>query len=359
MSDVFEWMDRYDAEEVRFVRDKVTGMRAIIAINDSTLGPTLGGVRMRPYATEDEAMFDVMRLSRAMTYKCGVVGEDYGGAKAVIWGDPATQKNEAYLRSFGRFVAMMGDRFGTGVDLNLDLHDAAEIAKETDRILCHDASAESTGSSGISAAIGVFEGIKALAESVWGSPDLTGKTVAIQGLGALGWPLAGHLHRAGCALTVADPSAGLTAAATREHSATVVTPEAIYDAPCDIFVPAAIGGVLSEATIPRLKCRIVALAANNPLLDEEADEARLIAQGIAFVPDFVINAGGVLQAIGELEGWSPAQIKRKCLNVGNLTRAILERSAASGQTPYQTARALVEERLRLIPLVRRTHVPGG
>lgn len=355
MTNIFDLMDLYDAEEIRFVRDKATGMRAIIAINDSTLGPTLGGVRMRAYGSEDDALFDVLRLSRAMTYKCGVIGENYGGAKAVIWGDPATQKSEGYLRSFGRFVAMMGDRFGTGVDLNLDLRDAAHIAKETDRILCHQGS---TGSSGISAALGVLHGIRALADAAWGSSDLAGKTVAIQGLGALGWPLAEHLSAAGCRLLVADVDPKILARAKGELGAEEVAPLDIYDAACDIFVPAAMGGVLNDLTIPRLKCKIVALAANNPLLDEVADEARLLAQGIVFVPDYVINAGGVLQAIGELEGWHAELIERKCIGVGDLCRQVLALTTAYGTTPYQSARALVEERLRIVPLVRRTHVPS-
>ncbi|MCG3151568.1 MAG: Leucine dehydrogenase [bacterium] len=359
MEGIFDWMDRYDAEEVRFVRDKLTGMKAIIAIHDSSLGPTLGGVRMRNYDAESDALFDVMRLSQAMTYKCGVIGEDYGGAKAVIWGDPATQKSEAYLRAFGRFIEMTGDRFGTGVDLNLDLQDAAWISRETDRILCHEASAHSTGSSGISAALGVFCGIQALAEVAFGTSDLQGRHVALQGAGALGWPLAEHLHRAGCQLTVADPDPAICQRAQAELQATIVDPASIFDVPCDIFVPAAIGGVLHEGTIERLQCRVLALAANNPLLDEVADEARLLAKGIHFVPDWVINAGGVLQAIGELEGWRMELITRKSVRIGDLCRKVLFLANAEGITPYQAARLLVDRRRQVLPLVRRTYLPGS
>lgn len=358
MDGIFDWMEQYDAEEVRFVRDRVTGLRAIIAINDSTLGPTLGGVRMRNYASEADALFDVMRLSQAMTYKCGVVGEDYGGAKAVIWGDPETQKTEAYLRAFGRFIAMTGDRFGTGVDLNLDLTDAAWIARETDRILCHEASAHSTGSSGISAALGVFCGIQALANAAWGRADLAGRSVALQGAGALGWPLAEHLFRVGCSLTIADPDPAICERAAELLGATIVEPEAIYDAPCDIFIPAAIGGVLHADTIARLQCKVVALAANNPLLEEIADERRMIERGMIFVPDWVINAGGVLQAIGELEGWSAELIARKSARVGDLCARVLLLAAAESITPYQAARLLVDRRRAVLPLMRRTYVPG-
>lgn len=357
MRGIFDWMDEYGAEEVRFVRDGLTGLRAIIAIHDSTLGPTLGGVRMRDYVTEEEALFDVMRLSRAMTYKCGVIGEDYGGAKAVIWGDPATQKNEAYLRSFGRFVAMMGDRFGTGVDLNLDLTDAAWIAKETDRILCHAASSSSTGSSGLSAALSVYEGIRALAQEAWGSPEIADRRVAIQGLGALGWPLAELLHQSGARLIVADLVPAVAERAAQAFGAEVAAVDFIYGVPCDVFVPAAVGGVLHEATIAQLQCRIVALAANNPLLDEAADEQRLLDKDIIFVPDYVINAGGVLQAIGELEGWSAELIAHKSRAIGPLCTRIRQLAAAQGLTPYQAARSLVDERRTSLPLVRRTWVP--
>src|SRR4030042_6128796 len=204
--DIFDLMKKDGYEQIIFNFDKETGMKAIMAIHDSTLGQTFGGVRMVNYASMEDALRDAMRLAKAMTYKCAAADEDKGGSKAVIWGDPKKDKSEAYLRAFGRFVEMLKGRFVTGVDLNLDLTDASIIGRETQYILARSKEEGSSGSSGMTTAFGIFAGLKACAKFLWGDESLKGTRIAVQGLGAVGEPLLGHLIQAGLERVETDGS---------------------------------------------------------------------------------------------------------------------------------------------------------
>ncbi|MDO9351249.1 MAG: Glu/Leu/Phe/Val dehydrogenase dimerization domain-containing protein, partial [Deltaproteobacteria bacterium] len=283
--DIFELMKKDGHEQIIFNFDKETGMRSIIAIHDTTLGQTFGGVRMVNYASMEDALRDAMRLAKAMTYKCAAADEDKGGSKAVIWGDPQKDKSEAYLRAFGRFVEMLKGRFVTGVDLNLDLTDASIIGRETQYILARPKEEGSSGSSGVTTALGIFVGLKACAKFLWGDNNLKGKKIAVQGLGAVGESLLGYLKEGGMEVIATDVNEKTLQSLQTKYGYKTVKPEEIYEVDCDIFSPSAIGGILNDEIIAKLKCRIVAGCANNQLEDEDRHSLMLDERGILYAPD--------------------------------------------------------------------------
>ncbi len=356
--DVFGSMEREGHEEVIFCYDRETGMKAVIAIYDSTLGQTFGGVRMVNYPSAEEALRDALRLARAMTYKCAAAEEDKGGAKAVIWGDPATSKNEPLLRAFGRFVETMKGRFVTAVDMNLTLTDASIIGRETRYIVGRPREEGSSGSTGITTARGVFVGLKACAKFLWGDDDLRGKRVAIQGLGAVGEPLLSHLKEAGMEIIATDMNPKPLARLQAQYGFRTVGPEEIYDVACDIFCPCAVGGVLNDRTIPRLRCQVVAGSANNQLEQEERHGRMLAERQILHAPDFIINAGGMIQALDELKGYQPERVRLKTDQIYDRLLEILRMAKREGILPLEAANRYAESRIREIHQLRRIYVPG-
>jgi len=348
----FKKMEDGGYEQIIFNFDKRTGHRSIIAIHDSTLGPTFGGVRMVDYPDEEAALADALRLSRAMTYKCAVVGEDQGGSKSVIWGDP-TKRNEEQLRAFGRFVETLKGRFTTGVDLNLTLEDANTIFKETDHIVARAEETGSYGPSGRLAALGVYHGMLSCAKQVWGTRSLEGRSIAIQGLGYVGIFLVPLLVEAGAKLTVTDVSEQAVKDITDKYNVTVVKPEEIYSVQADIFSPNAIGGIINDETIPQLTCSIVAGAANNQLRDEEAHSRMLAERNILYAPDFLINAGGVLQAIAEVTKKGVAYGEYRTRAIEGILDQIFERAKAESITPLRAAMLHAEDRIEAVHRVRR------
>lgn len=355
--DIFEWMKKDGFEQIIFNFDKETGMKAIIAIHDSTLGQTFGGVRMVNYPSMEEALRDAMRLAKAMTYKCAAADEDKGGSKAVIWGDPQKDKNEAYLRAFGRFIEMLGGRMITGVDLNLDLMDGSIIGRETSYILARPKEEGSSGSSGINTAYGVYIGLKACAKFLWGDESLKGKRIAVQGLGAVGEPLLGHLKEGDLEIIATDINESTLRRLQAQYGFKSVTPETIYEVDCDIFCPCAVGGILNDYTIPRLKCKLVAGCANNQLEDEERHSKMLHERGILYAPDYIINAGGVIQAIDELQGYNPDRVKMKTERIYHRLLYIFERAKKEGILPLEAANRYAESRIREIHKLRRLYLP--
>ncbi|NWG03067.1 MAG: amino acid dehydrogenase [Syntrophaceae bacterium] len=355
--DIFEMMKKHGHEQIIFNYDKETGMKAIIAIHDSTLGQTFGGVRMVNYASMEEALQDAMRLSRAMTYKCAAAEEDQGGAKAVIWGDPEKDKQEGYLRAFGRFVEMLKGRFMTGPDLNLTMKEGSIMARECQYIVGRSREEGGSGSSGITTAYGIFVGLRACARFLWGDENLQGKKIAVQGLGAVGGALLGHLMEAGMEVVATDVNERTLQHFQKQYGLKIVKPDLIYETECDILSPCAVGGVLNDKTIPKLKCKCVAGCANNQLEDEERHGKMLQDRGILYAPDFIINAGGVIQVIDEAKGYHPGRVKLKADLIYDRLLHIFEMAKSENILPMEAAIRYAESRIRAIHKIKRLHVP--
>lgn len=355
--DIFEMMKRGGHEQIIFNYDKETGMRAIIAIHDSTLGQTFGGVRMVNYASMEEALRDAMRLSRAMTYKCAAAEEDKGGAKAVIWGDPEKDKQEPLLRAFGRFVEMLKGRFMTGPDLNLTMKEGSIMARECQYIVGRSREEGGSGSSGLTTAYGIYVGLKACGKFLWGDENLKGKKIAVQGLGAVGGPLLGHLIEAGMEVAASDVNERTLQHFQKKYGMKIVKPDLIYETECDIFSPCAVGGVLNDQTIPKLKCKCVAGCANNQLEDEERHGKMLRDRGILYAPDFIINAGGIIQVIDEAKGYNPNRLKLKADLIYSRLLHIFEMARQEKILPMEAAIRYAESRIRKIHKINRLYVP--
>ena len=301
---VLSGMQAQGHEAVVFFSDPATGLRSIVAIHDTTLGPAVGGARMWVYPSEEAALEDVLRLAKAMTYKAAVAGLDLGGGKGLIIGDPRKDKTEALLRAYARAVDSLGGRYITAEDVGTTPEDLAVFMQETRWMVGRPLEAGGSGDSAPLTGYGVFQGMRACALEVFGNPSVEGKTVAIQGFGKVASNRAGYLKEGGARLVVTeiDPSARDRAA--REFGARIVEPEAIYDVDCDIFAPCALGGVLTEETVPRLRCGIVAGGANNQLADPGGGE-QLRRAGILYAPDYVINAGGLINLSLEMTMYDP------------------------------------------------------
>jgi leucine dehydrogenase len=337
----FAYAERWGHEEVILRRDAGAGLRAIIALHDTTLGPAIGGTRMRTYASEDDALLDALRLARAMTYKSAMAGMRYGGGKAVIVGDPARDKTEALLIAYARAVERLGGRFHTGTDMGLDERDIKVMSRVT-RHATHTAPGARIDSADL-AALGVFASIERAAQEL-GRP-LSGLHVAVQGLGEVGGRLARQLAEAGARLTVADIAAGRVGHAVSVWGATAVAPEAIYDVEADVFSPNAAGGVLGEATIARLRCRAVVGAANEQFADDGAGDA-LLARGILYGPDYVVNAGGLLSVLFETGELDERGVTARVRGIAATLADVWARARKEGAPPHRIADGIVEERLR-------------
>jgi len=355
--EVFKGMERHGYEQVVFCCNESAGLKAIIAIHDTTLGPALGGLRMWPYESEDDAIFDVLRLSRGMTYKAAAAGLNLGGGKAVILGDPRRDKSEALFRAFGRFVQSLGGRYITAEDVGTSVEDMDYIHMETDYVTGVSTAYGSSGDPSPATAFGVWRGMKACGKEAYGSESLSGKTVAIQGLGHVGYNLARHLHDEGARLVVTDVNSEAVERAKREFGAEAVEPDAIYDVDCDILSPCALGAVLNPDTVPRLKCRIVAGAANNQLLAESDGDA-LDERGILYAPDYVLNAGGLINVADELQGYNRDRAFKKVSGIYDNIERVIRISKRDKIPTYRAADRLAEERIALIGRQGRFYLPS-
>ncbi len=286
-------------ERVARAEDEPSGLRAYISVHSTRLGPSLGGMRLWPYAAGDDALEDVLRLSRAMTYKSAVARTGLGGGKAVIVADPR-DKSEALFEAMGRFVADFAGTYITAEDVNVGIPDLRSVRRTTTHVTGLTVEEGGGGNPRAATALGCFLGVGAALLEATGSTDLAGKTVAVQGLGSVGYGLAEHLVRAGARLVAADVDPERVSRAAGELGAKVVAPEDVYDVECDVLAPCALGGVLNDHTIPRLHCLVVAGAANNQLFDEGRHAEMLRDRGILYAPDYVINAGGVINISCEL-----------------------------------------------------------
>lgn len=345
---VFDRMTLYEHEQVIWCFDRPTGLRAIIAIHNTSRGPALGGTRMYPYKNEKDALDDVLRLAQGMTFKAAVAGLPLGGGKAVIIGDPARDKSEALLRAYGKFLNTLNGRFITAEDAGTCLNDMDIIRKETAYVAGTSLEAGGSGDPSPLTALGVFLGIKAALGEVYGTEEMTGKCIAVQGVGKVGAHLLSLLAGSGARLIVSDANKERAAEAASRYGAQIVAPEEIYAAECDVFAPCALGGVINKATISRLRCRIIAGAANNVLAGDRYGDM-LHRQGILYVPDYVINGGGLINVATELEGYRRDKAEEKVKGIYGTVRDVLARAKREGIPPFRAAASLAREKLSASP----------
>ncbi|WP_290754832.1 Leu/Phe/Val dehydrogenase [Exiguobacterium sp. UBA3491] len=341
---IFETMEMEDYEQVVFCHDKVSGLKAIIAIHDTTLGPALGGLRMWNYASDEEALIDALRLSKGMTYKNAAAGLNLGGGKAVIIGDAKTQKSEALFRAFGRYVQSLNGRYITAEDVNTTVADMDYIHMETDFVTGVSPAFGSSGNPSPVTAYGVYRGMKAAAKEVYGTDSLGGKTIAIQGVGNVAFNLCRHLHEEGAKLIVTDINQEALQRAEEAFGALIVAPEDIYSVEADIFAPCALGATLNDETIPQLKAKIIAGATNNQLKEDRHGDM-LEERDILYVPDFVINAGGVINVADELDGYNRDRAMKKVELVYDAVTKVFEIAKRDHLPTYRAAEKMAEERI--------------
>lgn len=337
-------------EQLVLCHDKASGYRGIIAIHDTTLGPALGGTRFWQYRSDDEAIVDALRLARGMTYKNAVAGLNLGGGKAVIIGDNRTARREMLFRAHGRFVESLGGRYITAEDVGTSTADMDFVHMETDYVA---GLATRSGDPSPVTARGVFRAIQASAKHRWGAESVAGRTVAVQGLGNVGYNLSRELHAHDAKLVVTDIDPVRVKRAVDEFGARAVESEQIYGVQADIFAPCALGGILNDDTIPRLRVEIVSGAANNQLL-EERHGVDLEKRGILYAPDFVANAGGVINVYSELAGWTADRALRKADEIFETTLGVFEIAREQGIPTYEAADRLAERRLQAVGSLVRT-----
>lgn len=333
-------------EQVVYCYDEPTGLKAIIAIHNTVLGPALGGTRMWAYDNDQDALIDVLRLSRGMTYKAAISGLPLGGGKAVIIGDPKELKNEAFLRRFGRFVDSLGGRYITAEDMNMSTADMVQISRETDYVMGLPESMNGSGDPSPVTAYGVYMGLKATVGKAYGSDSLKGKKIAVQGVGQVGHYLVDHLMKEGADVTITDINESNIKRVTDKHKVTVVAPDAIYDVDADIYAPCAMGATINDDTIARLKVKVIVGAANNQLAEEAKHGKMLQEKGILNAPDFLVNGGGIINIYPEIMGnYNKELAKEQTEKIYDKCTEIFNKAEADGITPYQAAIDIANKRI--------------
>ncbi|MFM8432888.1 MAG: Glu/Leu/Phe/Val family dehydrogenase [Bacteroidota bacterium] len=332
-------------EQVVFCYDKSTGLKAIIAIHDTTLGPALGGTRMWNYSSESEAINDVLRLSRGMTYKAAISGLNLGGGKAVIIGDSKSQKTPELFRRYGEFVETLGGRYITAEDVGTSTSDMEQVRQSTRHVTGLPENMGGGGDPSPVTAFGVYMGMKASALECWGNDNLKGRKIIVQGVGHVGQNLVRLLSEEGAAVMVSDIHADNVALMEKNFGAVKVGTDVVYDQEVDIYAPCALGATLNASNISRLKCAIVAGAANNQLADEVVDGQSLSDRGILWAPDFLINAGGLINVYSELNGYNRSVAMEQARRIYDTTLEILRKAKSEGITTIQAAKIIAEERI--------------
>jgi leucine dehydrogenase len=339
---VIAQMSVHDHEQLLFCNDNATGLKAIIAVHNTVLGPALGGTRMWSYANEMEALNDVLRLSRGMTYKNSISGLDLGGGKAVIIGDSRTMKSDALFRRFGRYVESLAGNYITAEDVGINPDDMVSVSKETKHVV---GLPGKSGDPSPVTALGTYMGMKACAKHQFGSDSLVGKKVAVQGVGHVGRYLVESLAKEGATIFISDVHEPTLKAVAEEFGATVVGLNDIYDIDMDIYAPCALGATVNPETINRLKCSIIAGAANNQLKNENVQGVELMEKGIIYAPDYAINAGGVINCFGEVKGFEGSWALAEAEKIYDTIFNIVDRSKKENIPTYQIANKMAEERI--------------
>lgn len=353
--EIFGQLANFDHEQVVFCQDNHTGLKAIIAVHNTVLGPGLGGTRMWMYSNEKDAINDALRLSRGMTYKAAISGLNLGGAKAVIIGDAKTQKSEALFRKFGRFVENLNGKYITAEDVNTTTKDMEYVKMETENVVGLPEWMGGGGDPSPVTAFGTYMGMKASAKQAWGNDSLAGKTVAVQGIGKVGYHLLEFLHQEGAKLYISDINEEALKKANDAFGAIVVPGDDIFGLDVDIFAPCAMGAILNSDTIPQLKCSIVAGAANNQQADEKVHGPMLVDKGIVYAPDFVINAGGLINVYSEWTGYNREKAMSQAENIYNTILSIYQHAADHNTHPQAAAISLAEKRIHDTMRVRATY----
>jgi len=340
-------------EQVVFCHDEATGLKAIIGIHNTVLGPALGGTRMWKYTSEEEALTDVLRLSRGMTYKASISGLNLGGGKAVLIGDASTMKTEAFLRRFGRFIESLGGKYITAEDVNMKTRDMEYIAMETTHVTGLPETMGGGGDPSPVTAYGTYMGMKAAAQKVYGTDDLNGKRIGVQGVGQVGMYLLDYLKKENAEVFITDIAQDKLKTMSDKFGATAVGMDEIYDLDMDIYAPCALGATLNDDTIGRLKCQVVAGAANNQLKDETKHGYMLMDKGIVYAPDFLINAGGLMNVYAEyLGGYNREQTYKQAEKIYDTCLNIFEVADTEKISSQEAAIKLAEERIDAIGKVK-------
>ena len=345
-------------EQVVFCQDEASGLRAVIAVHSTALGPALGGTRFYPYESEPAAVEDVLRLSRAMTYKNALAGLDHGGGKAVIIGDPSHDKTEALLRAYGRFVQALGGRYVTACDVGTYVDDMDVVARESAYVTGRSPADGGAGDSSVLTAIGVFHGMRASAQHLWGAPTLRGRRVGIAGVGKVGFKLTGLLIEDGADVVVTDVSVAAVARVRAEFPQVEVVADAaaLVGSDIDVYSPCALGGALDDDTVAALRAKIVCGGANNQLAHPGVEKA-LADHGVLYAPDYVVNAGGVIQVADELHGFSFERARAKAERIFDTTSRVFTLAASEGVPPAAAADRLAEQRIAAVSRLRTVLVP--
>jgi len=340
-------------EQVVYCHDEPTGLRAIIAIYSTALGPALGGTRFYPYATEQDALEDVLALSRGMAYKAALAGLDLGGGKAVIIGDPATLKSEALLRAYGRFVQSLHGRYYTACDVGTYSEDMDQVARESSYVTGRTVAHGGAGDSSVLTAYGVFQGMRACADATWGAPSLAGRTVGIAGVGKVGRHLARHLVEDGADVVVTDVDAAAVDALRASLPAVraVADTAALVAADLDVYAPCALGGALSDEVVATLRAQVVCGAANNQLAHDGIEKV-LEDRGVLYAPDYVVNAGGLIQVADELAGFSFERARQRAEGIFATTARVFALAREEGVPPAVAADRLAERRMTEVGRLR-------
>ncbi len=352
--DTFAEMQTWGHEQVLFSHEPSCGYFGIIAIHDTTLGPALGGTRVWQYESTEAAIRDVLRLARGMTYKSAVAGLNLGGGKAVIIADPKRADRESLFRAHGRFVETLGGRYITAEDVGTSPTDMEFVKRETKHVA---GLLNLSGDPSPVTGYGVYVGMKAAAKAKWGKDSLAGRTIAVQGAGKVAYYLMTHLKEEGARLVVADIDQEKVQRVVDELGATAVAPDAIYDVEADIFAPCALGGIINDDTIGRLKVEVVAGGANNQL-GEMRHGREIEARGILYAPDYVINGGGVINVYGELQGWTMQRAKRKAQEIYDTILRVFSIAERDGIPSFEAADRLAEERIKSVAALKDMWVAG-
>jgi len=356
--EIFKYMETYDYEQLVFCQDKTSGLKAIIAIHDTTLGPALGGTRMWNYASEEEAIEDALRLAKGMTYKNAAAGLNLGGGKTVIIGDPLKDKNEEMFRAFGRFIQGLNGRYITAEDVGTTVADMDIIHEETNYVTGISEAFGSSGNPSPVTAYGVYVGMKAAAKEAFGSDSLEGKTVAVQGVGNVAYTLCDYLHKEGAKLIVADINQASVDRAVNAFGAVQVGVDEIYAQDADIFAPCALGAIINDHTIPQLKAKVIAGSANNQLKDTKHGDI-IHEMGIVYAPDYVINSGGVINVADELYGYNQDRAMKRVSGIYDTIEKIFAISKRDEVPTYVAADRLAEERIERIGKSRSQFLQNG
>jgi leucine dehydrogenase len=354
---IFKSLEEYDYEQIVFCQDKASGLKAIIAIHDTTLGPALGGTRIWHYDSEEAALEDALRLARGMTYKNAAAGLNLGGGKAVIMADAKKPKSEALLRAFGRYVESLSGRYITAEDVGSTVEDMDLIQLETD-FVTGTSTGGGTGDPSPITALGIYQGMKAAAKAAFGSDSLKDKTIAVQGVGHVAFHLCRSLHEEGANLIVTDINEAAVKRAVDAFDASAVSPDEIYAVDCDIYSPCALGGTINDKTIAQLKAKVIAGSANNQLLEDRHGDV-LHEKGIFYAPDYVINAGGVINVAEELQGYDEQNVINKVNGIYDLLDHVFGLSKEHNIPTYLAADKMAEDRIKAMQQSRRQFLPNN